>query len=143
MGCGCWLEVFEFYADDVQVRRAYVLQGVGAHGGGPEGDARDGGGMEAAVHEDGALVVAADEVAPAEEIEGSGPAVGVEGDRVAGWDVDVEDADGFVLKEQEMVARGGDEGVEILRRPWRVKHDRYSSGLILGVLSDLGGVPCI
>ena len=119
---GCWRVagrsagaaggMLQLDADDVEESGADVLEGVGLEGGRPGGGAGEQGRGEAAVHEDGTGGVAADAGAPGEEVEGAGPAMGVEGDGLAGGDGDVQDADGVVFEEEGMVVWGGDQGVE-------------------------------
>jgi hypothetical protein len=79
-------------------------------------DATDAGG--AAVHEDYAGGVAADDVAPTDELERAGPAVGVQRSSFARRDDGLNDPDGFIFEEQLMMCGSGDQGIEMIRPFW-------------------------
>ncbi len=64
-----WSGCFDLGADDSQRCLAYVFEGVRGHGGGPGDGALGRWGAVAAVHEDGIGGVAAEAMAPTEEVE--------------------------------------------------------------------------
>ena len=96
--------MFNLYGDDVKVGFANVFQSVRGQGRSPEGASGGWFLREAAtVEEHRAVSVAADEVAPTEEVIGARPLVGVQGHDLAGGDERVEHADGFIFEEQGVI----------------------------------------
>ena len=65
-----------------------------------------------AVEGNGTALVAANKVADAEDIEGGGPAMSVQGSSLAGLDHGVQDANGLVFEEELVVLGSGGECVE-------------------------------
>ena len=107
--------VLELDGEDAQGGFADVFEGVRGERSGPGGGAfgwvlR----IVAGVEKDGSGVVAADELAPGEDVVDGRPAVGVERDGVARRNGGVEDADGIVFEEDGVIRGCGDHGVEVV-----------------------------
>jgi len=107
--------VFEFYGDNVKVGLADVFQRVRGQGRSPEGASCSGFRREAAaVQEYGPVTIAADEVAPIEQVIRARPLVCVQRDCLAGANKRVEDTHRFIFKEKPVILGCGRQGVQVL-----------------------------
>jgi len=103
--------VFKLEADQVNLRMADVFDAVRRQAFDPR--SRGQGVRELpAIEQNVSLTVAADKVAEADRVIDSGPAVSVNRNRIANRDASVQYAHPFILKEQRMVFRRRDDGVE-------------------------------
>ena len=107
--------VFEFYGDNVKVGLADVFQSVRGQGRSPEGTSGSGFRREAAaVQEHHPVTIAADEVAPTEQVIGARPLVFVQRDGLPGADTRVEHANRLIFEEQPVILWCGRQGVQVL-----------------------------
>ena len=96
--------MFELYGDDVKVGFADVLQGVRSQGRSPEGASDSWFRREtSAVQEHRAVTIAADEVAPTEQVIRARPLVRVQWDNLSRADERVEHANGLIFEEQRVI----------------------------------------
>ena len=107
--------MFELYGDDVKVGFAEVFKGVRGQGRSPEGASDSRFRREAsAVQEHRAVDIAADEVAPLEQVIRARPLVRVQWDNLSRADERVEHANGLIFEEQRVILACGGQGVQVL-----------------------------
>jgi hypothetical protein len=107
--------VFEFYGDNVKVGLADVFQRVRGQGRSPEGASGSGFQREAAaIQEHRPVTIAADEVAPTEQVIRARPLVSVQRDGLAGADESVEHANRLIFEEQPVILGCGRQSVQVL-----------------------------
>ena len=107
--------MFEFYGDNVKVGLADVFQRVRGQGRSPEGASGSGFRREgAAVQEHHPVPIAADEVAPTEQVIRARLLVCVQRAGLAGADKRVEHANRLIFKEQSVILGCGRQGVQVL-----------------------------
>ena len=104
--------MFEFYSNNVKVASADVFHRVRGQGRSPEGASDSGLRREAAaVQEHRPVTIAADEIAPTEQVTRARPLVCVQRDGLAGVDKRVEHANHLIFEEQPVILGCGRQGV--------------------------------
>ncbi|MGO9126557.1 MAG: hypothetical protein ACLP6G_16930 [Terriglobales bacterium] len=104
---------FDFYEEDADFGVANVLDGMGRERIEPLGQGKFGGaGKVASVEQDPVVVIAADEISAAHYIGQGGPAMGVQRDEGAGWNMSVKHPHPIIFQKQGVVMGRGQQGVE-------------------------------
>ena len=104
-----------FDTDEAKLGRADVFESVSGHGWRPDRRAFDGLHEGSAIHKYNAGGISADAVAPAQQQKGAGPAMGMQRCCITRGDPDLEHPYRFVFKEQNVVARCGNQGIKLVR----------------------------
>lgn len=117
--------MFEFYGDNVKIGLPDVFQRVRGQGRSPEGVSGSGFRREAAaVQEHRPVTIAADEVAPTEQVIRARPSVCVQWDGLAGADKRVEHANRLIFEEQPVILGCGRQGVQVLCMLLEIGHGK-------------------